>query len=79
MRRHRRHGWIEHVEITATDADGSPLRAVGEPVSRMIVNRHTFIDINSLVRWELDGEVAWGEDQDMWPVHTFAAASRAGF
>ena len=79
VRRHRRHGWVEHVEITATAEDGSALRAVGEPVSRMIVNRHTFIDINSLVRWELDGEVAWGEDQDMWPVHTFAAASRAGF
>ena len=79
VRRHRRHGWVERVEIDATDMDGRELRAVGEPVSRMIVNRHTFIDINSLLRWDLDGDEAWGEDQDMWPVHTFAAASRAGF
>ena len=44
----------------------------------MIINRHTFIDINSLVRWELDGAVAWGEDQDMWPVHRWASgAARA--
>ena len=43
----------------------------------MIINRHTFIDINSLVRWDLDGVEGWGEDQDMWPVHTFAARQRA--
>ena len=79
VQRHPRHGWIERVEVEATDMDGRELRAVGEPVSRMIVNRHTFIDINSLLRWDLDGDEAWGEDQDMWPVHTFAAASRAGF
>jgi hypothetical protein len=42
----------------------------------MIVNRHTFIDINSLVRWDLDGHEAWGEDQDMWPVHAFAETRR---
>jgi hypothetical protein len=79
VRRHPRHGWVERVTVDATDMEGRPLHAVGEPVSRMIVNRHTFIDINSLLHWDLDGEVAWGEDQDMWPVHTFAAASRAGF
>ena len=27
--------------------------------------------------WDLDGHEAWGEDQDMWPVHTFAARQRA--
>jgi hypothetical protein len=43
----------------------------------MIINRHTFIDINSLVRWDLDGVEGWGEDQDMWPVHMFAARQRA--
>ncbi len=64
--------------ITATDMDGRTLHAVGEPVSRMIINRHSFIDINSLVRWDLDGTTAWGEDQDMWPVHTFADARRRG-
>lgn len=77
--RHPEQGWIERIELDATDAEGRRLRAVGEPVSRMIVNRHTFIDINSLVRWHVDGHEAWGEDQDMWPVHAFAAASRRSF
>lgn len=70
-------GWVLTITIDATDAEGRRLRAVGEPVSRIIINRHTFIDINSLIRWEIDGAVAWGEDQDMWPVHTFAARQRA--
>jgi hypothetical protein len=69
-------GWVREVTIDAVDTRGRRLRAVGEPVSRMIINRHTFIDINSLVRWDLDGEEAWGEDQDMWPVHSFAAHRR---
>jgi len=42
-----------------------------------VSSRTTFIDINSLVRWDLDGVEAWGEDQDMWPVHAFAARQRA--
>ena len=62
--------------IDAVDDEGRSLHAVGTPVSRMIINRHTFIDINSLVRWDLDGEEAWGEDQDMWPVLTFADRQR---
>jgi hypothetical protein len=70
------HGWIERIRIEATDVEGRPIAAVGRPLSRMIVNRHTFIDINTLVQWDLDGEPAWGEDQDMWPVHQFAAARR---
>jgi hypothetical protein len=70
-------GWIRSIVIEATDSSGRVLRAVGAPVSRMIINRHTFVDINSLVRWDLDGVEAWGEDQDMWPVHTFAARQRA--
>lgn len=81
-------GWITRIELEATDAEGRMLRAVGEPVSRIIVNRHTFIDINSLVRWQIavtsagagaggptSGE-AWGEDQDMWPVHQWSANCR---
>ena len=69
-------GQITAIAITGEDKEGRLLRAVGRPVSRIVVNRHTFIDINSLIRWELDGQTAWGEDQDMWPVHTFAAARR---
>ncbi|MEO5901836.1 MAG: hypothetical protein ABIR68_17140 [Ilumatobacteraceae bacterium] len=76
VERNGQHGWVEQITITATDMDGRTLVAVGAPVSRMIIDRHTFIDINSLIRWDVDGEEAWGEDQDMWPVHRFAAAKR---
>jgi hypothetical protein len=72
------HGWVTRIRIEAVDRDGRALDAVGEPVSRIVVNRHSFIDINSLVRWEVGGRTGWGEDQDMWPVHTFAAARRTG-
>jgi hypothetical protein len=69
-------GWITHIELRARDAEGREIVAVGEPVSRIIINRHTFIDINSLVRWNLNGEIGWGEDQDMWPVHRWSRMRR---
>jgi len=56
--------------------DGRTFQAEGHAVSRIILNRHTFIDINSLVCWDLDGGEAWGEDQDMWPVHRYARLRR---
>lgn len=77
VERDPQHGWITRVRIDATDLEGRRFTAEGEPVSRIILNRHTFIDINSLVRWRIDGEEAWGEDQDMWPVHAFSAMRRA--
>ncbi len=70
-------GWVTRITLTARDAEGRTLSATGVPVSRIIINRHTFIDVNSLIRWELDGAVAWGEDQDMWPVHHWAQQARA--
>ena len=69
-------GWIIRITIDAVDTSGRHLVAVGEPASRIIVNRHTFIDINSLVRWDMNGATAWGEDQDMWPMHNFSADRR---
>lgn len=70
-------GWITAIELTATDARGRTLTATGTPRSRIIINRHTFIDINSLICWDLDGNEAWGEDQDMWPVHRWSRQRRA--
>jgi hypothetical protein len=69
-------GWITRIELFARDTAGRELRATGIPVSRIILNRHTFIDINSLIRWDLNGVIAWGEDQDMWPVHRWARRQR---
>jgi len=74
-----REGWITEIRIDAVDAAGGSFVAIGSPLSRIIVNRHSFIDINSLVRWEVEGASTWwGEDQDMWPVRRFAAAKRSG-
>lgn len=70
-------GWVTRIEITGEDADGRALNASGVPVSRVILNRHTFIDINSLIHWDLNGREAWGEDQDMWPVHRWSRTRRA--
>jgi hypothetical protein len=76
VERDARHGWVARIEIAARDASGREFVAVGQSVSRIILNRHTFIDINSLIHWDLDGRDAWGEDQDMWPVHRWAQFRR---
>lgn len=67
---------VTRITIRAHDADGRAFNAVGTTVSHIILNRHTFIDVNSLIRWDLDGAEAWGEDQDMWPVHRWARLKR---
>jgi hypothetical protein len=69
-------GFIDRIEIRARDRDGRQLNAVGTPVSRIVLNHHSFIDVNSLVCWDIDGETAWGEDQDMWPVHRWSRMRR---
>ncbi len=76
VERDRENGWITRVELQAHDTEGRTLHALGEPLSRIVINRHTFIDINSLVRWEINGEGGHGEDQDMWPVHRWSRMRR---
>ena len=76
LERDPREHWVTRITIKAHDSKGRHMTAVGVPVSRVILNRHTFIDINSLIRWELDGVVAYGEDQDMWPIHRWARRKR---
>lgn len=74
-------GWVDRIRIEAIDANGDEFVAVGRSVSRITINRHSFIDINSIIDWHLEGADVgtrwWGEDQDMWPVHTWAATKRA--
>ena len=76
VRRDPEHGWITRIDVEVTDQEGRAARLTGRPVSRIVINRHTFIDVNSLVRWEMDGVEAWGEDQDMWPVHEWSETRR---
>ena len=77
IKRDATNGWITRIELQARDTEGREIVAVGEPVSRIIINRPTFIDINSLIRWDMNGEIGWGEDQDMWPVHRWARLRRS--
>jgi hypothetical protein len=30
----------------------------------------------TLVHWDIDGVAAWGDDQDAWPLHGWAAFRR---
>ncbi len=76
VERDKDNGWITRVEIQARDADGRELLAVGTPLSRIVINRHTFIDVNSLIQWDINGEGGHGEDQDMWPVHRWSRMRR---
>ena len=70
-------GLISSVRIQGTDRSDRSFHAVGSPVSRIVINRHTFIDHNSLIEWKLDdGSTAWGEDQDCCPVHRWAERRR---
>ena len=72
-------GWIEEIRIDAIDENGDRFGATGTPLSRITINRHSFIDVNSLLTWRLDDGTIWhGEDQDMWPVHRWSAAKRTG-
>lgn len=76
LERDPREHWVTRITLKAHDTLGREMTAIGVPVSRVILNRHTFIDVNSLIRWDLDGVVAYGEDQDMWPVHRWARLKR---
>jgi|TARA_B110000495_G_scaffold200279_1_gene215207 hypothetical protein len=70
------HGRINHIQISVEDTQGRRLEAIGKPLSSIIINRHTFIDNNSLIRWEINGLEGWGEDQDMWPVNRWSRKMR---
>jgi hypothetical protein len=62
-------GWSDHMEVVARDVQGRQLEAEGFAVSRMSENGY---GINSLMRWEFDGSIGWGEDQDVFLPDHFA-------
>jgi hypothetical protein len=61
-------GWNQHMQVVAVDTLGRTMEAEGFTVSRMSETGDTAI---SLMRWELDGKIAWGEDQDNWKPSQF--------
>ena len=70
-------GWVTSMTIAAKDERGRTLEAQATRLSGIIINRHSFIDSNALMRWTINGHAGCGEDQDMWPVHDWAAMRRS--
>ncbi len=56
-------GWSMFMEVDAWDNLGRNMKAEGYCVSHMCEHGE---GSNALMRWEIDGKVGWGEDQDSW-------------
>jgi len=56
-------GWSSHMQVVVADERDRTLNAEGFVVSRMSEGGY---GTNSLMRWEFDGMIGWGEDQDVW-------------
>jgi hypothetical protein len=70
-------GWSAHMEVVMTDVTGRTMEAEGFSVSHMCEQA---AGSNALMRWEYEGQIGWGEDQDGWRLDHFAkmvAALRA--
>ncbi|WP_395109675.1 hypothetical protein [Actinomadura sp. SCN-SB] len=60
-------GWSAHMQVELTDVTGRTMEAEGFAVSHMCEHG---AGANALMRWEYDGKIGWGEDQDRWrPEH----------
>ena len=69
MRTYRdpRTGWSSHMEVFLADQAGRTMEAEGFAVSYMCEHQTS---AHALMRWEYDGKIGWGEDQDVWsPAH----------
>ena len=71
-------GWVRRIVIEGRDEFGRALHAEGERLSGIVINRHSFIDSNGLIAWNINGKKGHGEDQDMWPVHRWSEFRRNG-
>ncbi len=60
-------GWSSFMQVELTDQLGRHMTIEGFSVSRM---SEAGYGTNQLMRWDFDGKVGWGEDQDVWnPKH----------
>ena len=67
-------GWSQHMEVHLADVEGRTMEAEGFAVSHMCENG---TGANALMRWEFDGKIGWGEDQDGWRSDHFNKLMRA--
>jgi hypothetical protein len=61
-------GWSAHMQVELVDVTGRSMQAEGFTVSHMCEHE---AGSNALMRWEYDGKVGWGEDQDGWKLDHF--------
>lgn len=61
-------GWSAHMEVDLIDVTGRQMQAEGFGVSYMSEGG---TGANALMRWEYDGKIGWGEDQDGWRLDHF--------
>jgi len=61
-------GWNSHMLVDLHDEDGRRLEAEGFSVSRMSEGGY---GLNQMMRWEMEGRIGWGEDQDVWTGNHF--------
>ncbi len=66
--RDRDTGWSQHMDVRLVDETGRSMEAEGFAVSHMCEHGS---GANALMRWEFDGQIGWGEDQDGWRVDHF--------
>ncbi|MET0147433.1 MAG: hypothetical protein ABW328_22015 [Ilumatobacteraceae bacterium] len=61
-------GWSAHMQVELHDRTGRSMDAEGFTVSHM--SEHAS-GSNALMRWEYEGMIGWGEDQDGWKLDHF--------
>lgn len=67
------------VRVEATDEVGCEIEAVGTCVNRLAFQSSpNYFAWMSLTHWVLNGEPAWGEDQDVWSPDLLRRARREG-
>jgi hypothetical protein len=60
-------GSIASIRLEVEDELGRRLVAHGEPLSRLALPHASVVTWCTAVRWEVEGETHFGEDQDVWP------------
>jgi hypothetical protein len=75
--RDARHGWVTAIDVELTDGAGRVVHAHAEALSRLVLPGATSLCVNSVLRWDVDGQVLYGEDQDVWPLAEWRRARRA--
>ncbi|MCK0516692.1 hypothetical protein [Williamsia sp. DF01-3] len=60
-------GQVTHVEIAGRDELGRELSVSGKATDRHLFEGYPgMICWTGLIEWDLNGQIAWGEDQDVW-------------